>query len=78
MGEGHFAVFPRASVRPCILAGSPKGGIILDPFLGSGTVGIVAIETGRRCVGIEVKKDYIKIAKERLVGASPTLFTGSL
>lgn len=76
--EAHFAVFPRALVRPCILAGSPKGGVILDPFLGSGTVGIVAIETGRRCVGIEVKPDYIKIAKERLVGASPNLFTGSL
>lgn len=75
--EAHFAVFPRALVRPCILAGSPKGGLVLDPFLGSGTVGIVAIETGRRCVGIEVKSDYIKIAKERLSGVSPALFTGS-
>jgi DNA modification methylase len=73
--EAHFAVFPRALVRPCILAGSPKGGLVLDPFLGSGTVGIVAIETGRRCVGIEVKSDYIKIAKQRLLGVSPTLFT---
>lgn len=56
--EAHFATFPRALVRPCILAGSPKGGLILDPFLGSGTVGMVAIETGRRCVGIEIKPDY--------------------
>jgi DNA modification methylase len=76
--EAHFAVFPRALVRPCILAGSPKGGLVLDPFLGSGTVGIVAIETGRRCVGIEVKADYINIAKQRLLGVSPALFTGCL
>lgn len=76
--EAHFAVFPRALVRPCILAGSPKGGLVLDPFLGSGTVGIVAIETGRRCVGIEVKPDYIDIAKQRLLGASPALFTECL
>ena len=73
--EAHFAAFPRALVRPCILAGSPKGGLVLDPFLGSGTVGIVAIETGRRCVGIEVKPDYVNIAKQRLLGASPLLFT---
>jgi site-specific DNA-methyltransferase (cytosine-N4-specific) len=73
--EAHFAVFPRALVRPCILAGSPKGGLVLDPFLGSGTVGIVAIETGRRCVGIEVKADYVKIAKQRMLGVSPALFT---
>jgi DNA modification methylase len=73
--EAHFAVFPQALVRPCILAGSPKGGLVLDPFLGSGTVGLVAIETGRRCVGIEVKADYVNIAKQRLLGASLPLFT---
>lgn len=76
--DAHFAVFPRALVRPCILAGSPKGGVVLDPFLGSGTVGVVAIETGRRCVGIEVKPEYIDIAKQRLLGASPSLFTECL
>lgn len=76
--EAHFAVFPRALVRPCILAGSPRGGLVLDPFLGSGTVGIVAIETGRRCVGIEVKPDFINIAKQRLIGISPDLFTECL
>jgi DNA modification methylase len=76
--EAHFAVFPRALVRPCILAGSPKGGLVLDPFLGSGTVGIVAVETGRRCIGIEVKADYINIAKQRLHGTSPELFIGCL
>jgi DNA modification methylase len=73
--EAHFAVFPRALVRPCILAGSPKDGIVLDPFFGSGTVGVVAVETGRRCVGIEVKPDYIGIAKQRLRGTTPMLLT---
>lgn len=73
--EAHFAVFPRAIVRPCILAGSPKDGIVLDPFFGSGTVGIVAVETGRRCVGIEIKPDYVDIAKQRLLATSPPLFT---
>jgi DNA modification methylase len=48
--EAHFAVFPRSLIRPCILAGSPADGLVLDPFFGSGTVGVVAIETGRRCV----------------------------
>lgn len=76
--EAHFAVFPRALIRPCILAGSPKGGLVLDPFFGSGTVGLVAIETGRRCVGIEVKPDYVDIAKQRLRGASSALFTECL
>lgn len=76
--EAHFAVFPRALVRPCILAGSPAGGLVLDPFFGSGTVGMVAVETGRRCVGIEVKPDYVNIAKQRLIGATPALFTECL
>jgi DNA modification methylase len=71
--EAHFAVFPRALVRPCILAGTPKGGLVLDPFFGSGTVGVVAIETDRRCVGIEKKPEYVAISKERLLNASPML-----
>ncbi len=71
--EAHFAVFPRALVRPCVLAGSPFGGMVLDPFFGSGTVGLVSIETGRRCVGIELKDDYIDIARQRLSGAIPPL-----
>ncbi|HET6566317.1 MAG TPA: site-specific DNA-methyltransferase [Rhodothermales bacterium] len=73
--EAHFAVFPRSLVRPCILAGSPPGGLVLDPFFGSGTVGVVAIETGRRCVGIEIKSEYIDIAKQRLMRVSAPLFT---
>jgi len=71
--EAHFAVFPKALVRPCVLAGAPKGGIVLDPFFGSGTVGAVAIETERFCVGIELKSDYVQIAKKRLAGVQPQL-----
>jgi site-specific DNA-methyltransferase (cytosine-N4-specific) len=63
--EAHFAIFPRALVRPCLLAGSRKNDLILDPFYGAGTVGVVAKELGRRCVGIELKDDYIEIAKKR-------------
>lgn len=76
--EAHFAVFPRTLVRPCILAGSPTGGLVLDPFFGSGTVGVVAIETDRRCVGIEAKPEYVTIAKKRVRAAAPPLFTESL
>lgn len=62
----HFAVFPRELVRPCILAGSKAGDTILDPFFGSGTVGVVSLETGRKCLGIELKPDYIELAQTRL------------
>ncbi len=68
--EAHFAVFPRALVRPCILAGAPQGGLVLDPFFGSGTVGVVAIEEGRGCVGVELKSQYIEIAKQRLMAVT--------
>jgi site-specific DNA-methyltransferase (cytosine-N4-specific) len=62
----HFAVFPRALVRPCILAGTREGSLVLDPFFGSGTTGEVCLETGRKCVGIELKPDYVEMAKRRL------------
>lgn len=66
----HFAVFPRALVRPCILAGSRHGSLVLDPFFGSGTTGEVCLELGRRCVGIELKSEYISLARERLGGSN--------
>jgi site-specific DNA-methyltransferase (cytosine-N4-specific) len=62
----HFAVFPRALVRPCILAGSTPNSMVLDPFFGSGTTGYVSTEVGRQCLGIEVKAEYIEIARKRL------------
>lgn len=71
--EAHFAVFPRSLVRPCILAGAPKDGLVLDPFFGSGTVGVVAIEESRGCVGVELKSQYIEIAKQRLMAVIPPL-----
>ena len=74
--EAHFAVFPRALVRPCILAGTRRDDVILDPFYGAGTAGIVAKELGRRCVGIELKDDYIQIAKKRTSAVQPLLIPG--
>ena len=53
--EAHFATFPPALVEPCILAGCPIGGTVLDPFLGSGTTALVADRLGRNCIGIELK-----------------------
>jgi DNA modification methylase len=60
--EGHFAVFPKKLIEPCILAGCPPNGIVLDPFFGSGTTGIVALSLGRRYVGIELNEEYCEIA----------------
>jgi len=68
--DAHFAVFPPSLVKPCILAGSKEGSLVLDPFFGSGTVGEVCIETGRRCVGIELNPEYTKIAKKRVAQAN--------
>jgi DNA modification methylase len=65
----HFAVFPPQLVEPCVLAGSPPGGLILDPFFGSGTVGLVARRHGRRFVGIELNPDYVSLAEQRLATA---------
>lgn len=62
----HFATFPQRLVEPCILAGSREGDVILDPFMGSGTVGVVARRIGRKFVGVELKSDYIKLALERI------------
>lgn len=63
--EAHFAVFPRALIRPCVLASTKENDLIMDPFYGSGTVGLVAKELGRRCVGIELKKEYIDMSNRR-------------
>lgn len=62
----HFAVMPPALVEPCVLAGCPVGGVVLDPFMGSGTVGVVARRHGRRYLGIELNADYIALAQERI------------
>jgi len=62
----HFATFPTELIRPCILAGSQPNGIILDPFLGSGTTAVVALQEGRDFIGIELNKDYADMATSRI------------
>ena len=64
--ETHFAVFPEELVKQCVDAGCPENGIVLDPFMGSGTVALVALKHNRRFVGIELNQDYIKIANKRI------------
>ena len=63
--EAHFAVFPQNLVTPCVLAGSKKNDLVFDPFYGAGTVGLVSKKLGRRCVGIELNKEYLNIAEKR-------------
>ena len=62
----HFATFPPKLIRPCILAGSREGDFVIDPFFGAGTTGLVAALNGRRFIGIEIKAEYIELARERL------------
>lgn len=62
----HFATFPKDLIEPCVLAGAPEGGTVLDPFAGSGTTLEVAIENNRRGVGIELNPEYVKLAFARL------------
>jgi DNA modification methylase len=57
--EAHFATFPKKLVEPCILAGCPEGGIVLDPFLGSGTTFLVSYKHGRKFIGIELSQEYL-------------------
>jgi site-specific DNA-methyltransferase (cytosine-N4-specific) len=67
--DAHFATFPPNLVEPCIRLGSREGDLVLDPFIGSGTTGYVALNLDRRFVGIELNPDYIQIAERRLNGA---------
>jgi DNA modification methylase len=62
----HFAVYPKKLIEPCVLAGCPEGGTVLDPFTGSGTTAIVALENNRNFVGTELNPEYIKIAENRI------------
>ena len=71
--EAHFATFPEQLIEPCILAGSRPNGIVLDPFFGSGTTGVVAEKFGRRYIGIELNEEYVELAKKRLDGVQMTL-----
>lgn len=62
----HFATFPMDLIEPCVLAGCPVGGTVLDPFAGSGTTGIVAASNDRDAILLELNEDYIKLALDRM------------
>lgn len=64
--EAHFAVFPESLVETCIRAGCPADGVVLDPFLGSGTTALVAKRLGRASIGIDCVAEYCEIARRRL------------
>jgi site-specific DNA-methyltransferase (adenine-specific) len=72
--EAHFATFPPKLVEPCVVASSNPGDYVLDPFLGSGTVGVVCIHHDRNYIGIELNPEYIIIASNRLNAAEDRIF----
>ena len=71
--EAHFATFPEKLIEPCILAGCPKDGVVLDPFVGSGTTAAVAQKYGRKSVGVDLNKEYLDIAVRRITSTQPVL-----
>lgn len=64
--DAHFATFPEKLIEPCVLAGCPKGGVVCDPFMGSGTTAEVAIKHYRNYLGFELNPEYIKLANKRI------------
>lgn len=62
----HFATFPEDLITPCILAGCPEGGIVLDPFCGTSTVGVVCYRFNREYIGIDINQEYCHLSEERL------------
>ncbi len=66
--DAHFATFPPALVEPCIALTSKAGDLVLDPFIGSGTTALVALQKKRRVIGIELNPAYVDIAEQRLNG----------
>lgn len=69
--EAHFATFPPALIEPCILAGCPEGGTVIDPFGGAGTTGLVADRLRRNAILIELNPDYAAMARRRIEGDAP-------
>jgi len=70
----HFATFPPKLIEPCILAGCPKGGIVLDPFAGSGTTLMVAAQNDRRYIGFELNPEYLPMIAKRVGEVQRKLF----
>lgn len=64
--EAHFATFPEKLIEPCILAGCPVGGSVLDPFCGSGTTGIVSVRNQRNFIGCELNPEYAEMSVRRI------------
>lgn len=73
--DAHFATFPTEIPRRCILAGCPEGGLVLDPFTGSGTTGMVALRLDRRFYGIELNPEYAEMARRRITNDAPMFNT---
>jgi DNA modification methylase len=71
----HFATFPTKLIEPCVLAGCPKGGTVLDPFSGSGTTGVVALSNERNYIGIELNPEYVELSHTRIQKAVPLFIT---
>ena len=71
--DAHFATFPHDLIEPCVLAGCPRDGLVLDPFAGSGTTGQVALAHNRKAVLIELNAEYVQLIKKRF-GIGTTLF----
>lgn len=71
--EAHFATFPERLIEPCILAGAPVDGVVLDPFMGAGTTAVTAQRFGRRWVGCELNPEYAAIATRRIAHTNPGL-----
>jgi DNA modification methylase len=73
-GEAHFAMFPEALITPCVLAGCPEGGTVLDPFGGAGTTAVVALKQSRKAIVIEINATYLNdIAVPRITEAQKQL-----
>jgi len=72
--DAHFATYPETLVSNCLLVGCPKDGVVLDPFMGSGTTGVVAKRENRNYVGIELNPKYAEMANKRLSTISKKLF----
>lgn len=72
----HFATFPEKLVEPCILAGSRRGDVVLDPFCGSGTVGVVALCQQRKFIGCDLSAPYLQLAKQRIYDRAPLVRGG--
>ena len=73
--EAHFATFPTKLIEPCILAGCPEGGTVLDPFAGASTTGVVATRLDRSYIGIELNPAYVEMGRRRIRDDAPLLNT---